>query len=552
MKASHSEIRVVLAQLNPLVGDVAGNLDMVRAAIVRARDDLGARLVVLPELILCGYPPEDLLLHGGLRRRIERAIATLQEDIRGVAFVLGFPEYADDGIYNAAVVIDNGQVLARYRKWLLPNYQVFDEKRYFSSGDEARVFELDGVTFGLTICEDVWEPAPAAAAVQLGAECLIAINGSPYSEGAQQRREQVVRDRVTELSLPVIYVNMMGGQDELVFDGGSFVMTAAGKTVGRAAPFETMDMPVSISRGADGEVQVGADMLHPMMSSVESIYGALVCGTRDYVRKNGFPGIILGLSGGIDSALTMAIAVDALGADAVHAVMMPYHYTSDMSREDAALQADRMGVRYDVISIEPMVSATIGQLAPLFEGLAEDTTEENIQSRSRGVLLMALSNKTGNMLLTTGNKSEMAVGYATLYGDMAGGFAPLKDCSKLTVFALARHRNAQTPDAPPIPVRVIERPPSAELRPDQEDTDSLPPYEILDKILAAFVEQDLSVNEICALGFDRDVVIRILTMVRRNEYKRRQAPPGVRVSRRAFGRDWRYPITSGYAFPEDV
>lgn len=544
-------MRTVLAQVNPLVGDVSGNLEKSLAAISRAREDHDARLVVLPELVLCGYPPEDLLFHGGLQRRIQRAVDTLRESITDVAVVVGYPEYVDGQLFNAASVIDGGEIIAHYRKWLLPNYRVFDEKRYFAAGDTPCVFALDGVKVGLTICEDVWEPEPSAAAAAAGAELIVAINGSPYAEGSQARREQVVRDRVDEQSLPVLYVNMVGGQDELVFDGGSFVMSSTGETLGRAPAYEEADLVVDVVREGD-RVVPKTEMQVPLLDREASIYGALVCGTRDYVRKNGFPGIILGLSGGIDSALTMAIAVDALGADAVHAVMMPYHYTSDMSREDAALQASAMGVHYDVISIAPMVEATLGQLSPLFEGLEEDTTEENIQSRSRGVLLMALSNKTGRMLLTTGNKSEMAVGYATLYGDMAGGFAPLKDCSKLTVFALARYRNALTPDAPPIPVRVIERPPSAELRPDQEDTDSLPPYEVLDAILEAFVERDMTVDDITAAGFERETVVRVLSMVRRNEYKRRQAPPGVRVSGRAFGRDWRYPITSGYAFPEDV
>lgn len=542
-------VSVVLAQLNPLVGDVDGNLQLARDAIIEARDELGARLVVLPEMFICGYPPEDLLFHTGLRRRTDRALAELAAGIADVAFVIGFPEYAQDRIHNAAVVFDGGREIARYRKWLLPNYQVFDEKRYFEAGTEACVFTIDGLRFGLTICEDVWQPGPAAAAAQAGAECVIAINGSPYALGAQQRREAVVRTRALENALPMIYLNMVGGQDELIFDGGSFVVDADGDTVLRAAPFESLLLPVTVSGDSD---KIAFDGPAPVAlpGREHSVYSALVAGTRDYVHKNGFPGIILGLSGGIDSALTLAIAVDALGRDSVRAVMMPYRYTSDMSRDDAAEQARQLGVQYDVISIGPMVDATLGQLAPLFEGLQEDATEENIQSRARCMLLMALSNKTGRMLLTTGNKSEMAVGYATLYGDMAGGFAPLKDCSKSLVFALARYRNGLTPDAPPIPERVITRPPSAELRPDQKDTDSLPPYEILDAILEAFIERDLSVAEISAMGFERDTVIQVLTMVRRNEYKRRQAPPGVRISRRAFGRDWRYPITSGYLFPE--
>ncbi|MEM7612140.1 MAG: NAD+ synthase [Pseudomonadota bacterium] len=544
-----ASLNLVLAQIDPVVGDVNGNLARARDAIISARDEQQARLVVLPEMFLAGYPPEDLLFHAGLRRRVERALAKLGNEITNVAFVVGFPEYADGNIYNAAAVFDGGKEIARYRKWLLPNYQVFDEKRYFTPGDAPCIFTLDGICFGLTICEDVWGPDPCKAAAEAGAQCILAINGSPFSTGAQRRRESVLEERVAQIGLPVAYVNMVGGQDELVFDGGSFAMSAAGELVSRAPSFKQCLLPLTLSQHPDG-VQVDGPSAIEIQSDVARVYHALVTGTRDYVRKNGFPGIILGLSGGIDSALTMTIAIDALGSDAVHAVMMPYRYTSDMSREDAAKQAERLGVKYDIISIEPMVEATLAQLAPMFAGLPEDATEENIQSRSRGVLLMALSNKTGRMLLTTGNKSEMAVGYATLYGDMAGGFAPLKDCSKTLVFALARYRNELTPELPPIPERVITRPPSAELRPDQQDTDSLPEYDVLDPILEAFIERDLSVEEIEALGFEHETVVRILSLVRRNEYKRRQAPPGVRISSRAFGRDWRYPITSGYQFPD--
>ena len=540
--------RIALAQVDPLVGDVEGNLERVSEAVRRGRD-AGARLVVLPEMVLAGYPPEDLLFHSGLRRRIERALAALPALADGVGFVVGFPEYDGDKIWNAAAVFDGGREVARYRKWLLPNYAVFDEKRYFETGDVPCTFEIEGTTVGLTVCEDVWQPGPVAASVAAGAELILTINGSPYAVGAQARREGVVADRVGETGVPLVYVNMVGGQDELVFDGGSFAMAPDGETRVRGPAFEEALVSVTVQRDAAGKVDIAAGDVALLQERCESVYGALVHGTCDYVRKNGFPGIILGLSGGIDSALTLAVAVDALGADAVRAVMMPYRYTADMSREDAALQAAAMGVDYDVVSIEPMVEAAMGQLAPMFGDLARDTTEENIQSRCRCIVLMALSNKTGRMLLTTGNKSEMAVGYATLYGDMAGGYAPIKDCPKTLVYELARYRNSLTPEAAPIPDRVITRPPSAELAPDQKDEDSLPPYEVLDPILEAFMERDLSVAEIAARGFDRDTVVEVLTMVRRNEYKRRQAPPGVRISSRAFGRDWRYPITSGYRFP---
>ena len=446
--------------------------------------------------------------------------------------------------FNASVLFRDGKILARYRKRLLPNYKVFDEKRYFRKGRAPAVVDVGGVSVGLTICEDIWQPEPCASAREAGADLLLAINGSPYQVGAQTRREAVARARVQETGLPMVYVNMVGGQDELVFDGGSFAMQADGAVTYRAPAYETRLDSVRIDT-ASGVVAGGAEPVS--LPGIEpSVYGALVTGTRDYVNKHGFGGVVLGLSGGIDSGLTLAIAVDALGADRVRAVMMPYHYTSDISKIDAAEQARLLGVRYDVISIEPIVTAALGQLADVFAGYGEDTTEENLQSRARCMVLMAMSNKTGDMLLTTGNKSEMAVGYATLYGDMAGGFAPIKDCPKSLVFALARYRNTVSPA---IPERVITRPPSAELRPDQEDTDSLPPYDVLDPILSAFIEEDLSVQEIVEQGFDFDTVVRVLTMVRRNEYKRRQAPPGIRISERAFGRDWRYPITSGYRIP---
>ncbi len=540
-----ANLHIVSAQLNPFVGDVAGNTREVFTAAEHARDELGANLVLFPELILCGYPPEDLLLHQGLRSRVSEALDDLLANLRGIAVLVGYPEYEHGQIFNSAVLFQDGEILGHYRKWLLPNYRVFDEKRYFTAGLQATVVELNGIRVGLTICEDIWQPEPAAAARAAGAEVLVAINGSPYQVGAQARRETVAAARVAETGIPMVYVNMAGGQDELVFDGGSFAMNADTSIAFRAPADEVGLYSVTLNAEPHG-VTIAQTDVKPLPDDIPSIYTALVTGTRDYVDKHGFPGVLLGLSGGIDSGLTLAIAVDALGADRVRAVMMPFRYTSDMSKSDAAEQAELLGVRYDIISIEPIVDVFLQQLAPQFVGYEEDTTEENIQSRARGVLLMALSNKTGDMLLTTGNKSEMAVGYATLYGDMAGGFAPIKDCAKTTVFELARYRNTLG-DA--IPERVITRPPSAELRPDQKDTDSLPPYDVLDPILAAFIEEDLSVEQIVAKGFEFETVVRVLTMVRRNEYKRRQSPPGVRISERGFGRDWRYPITSGYKFP---
>jgi NAD+ synthase (glutamine-hydrolysing) len=540
--AMSASLRIALAQLDLFVGDVAGNTQRVIDAAAQARRDLQADLVLFPELSLSGYPPEDLLFHNGLRRQVMTALERVRAQTSAITVVAGYPEYAEEGIYNAAAVLRDGATVATYRKQELPNYSVFDEKRYFKHGRDTCIFELKGIRIALLICEDIWEPGPARAAQAHGAQLIVVINGSPYSLGYQQRREAVVRERVKDTGLPVVYVNLLGGQDELVFDGGSFVMNAAGEVTQRVAPFVEGLVAVDVDL-VDGRVVPRPGHIEPPLSEEASVYNALVLGVRDYVNKHGFPGVVLGLSGGIDSALTLAIAVDALGAERVHAVMMPSRYTSQWSLDDAATEAKTLGVRYDVISIEGMFVTALEALREVFAGRQPDTTEENIQARSRGLLLMAISNKTGRMVLTTGNKSEMAVGYATLYGDMAGGFAPIKDCSKTLVYRLARYRNSL---GRVIPERVIERPPSAELRPDQKDSDSLPEYDVLDAILELFIEENLSVDEITARGFDRATVGRVLEMVKRNEYKRRQAPPGVRISDRAFGRDWRYPITSGY------
>ncbi|HKU16768.1 MAG TPA: NAD+ synthase [Steroidobacteraceae bacterium] len=535
-------LRIALAQLNLFVGDVGGNAQRVIDTAADARDRLKADLILFPELALSGYPPEDLLFHKGMKRQVAAAMERVRNEVSGIAVMVGYPDYADDTIYNAAALMRDGKVLANYHKQELPNYLVFDEKRYFKPGHESRIVELNGIRVGLLVCEDVWEPNPARAARAAGAQLLVVINASPYSLKSQRRREEIVRERIRDTGLPVVYVNQIGGQDELIFDGASFVMNAAGEVVQHAAPLKEVVYAVDIDL-VDGKAVPRPGQIEPELSEEASAYNALVLGVRDYVGKHRFPGIVLGLSGGIDSALTLAIAVDALGAEHVHAVMMPSRYTSQMSLEDAAEEARTLGVSYDVISIEGMFESALGALQPVFAGREPDTTEENIQARCRGLLLMAISNKTGRMVLTTGNKSEMAVGYATLYGDMAGGFAPIKDCSKMLVYRLARYRNSI---GQVIPQRVIERAPSAELRHDQKDSDSLPPYEVLDAILELFIEDNLSVDEISARGFDRATVGRVLEMVKRNEYKRRQAPPGVRISDRAFGRDWRYPITSGY------
>ena len=536
-------LTIALAQLNLLVGDVQGNAARVIESARRAHTGFGADLVLYPELTLCGYPPEDLLFHRGFRRQIEAGLAHLRDCVRDTTVMVGFPEYTQAEIYYSAALIAGGEIAALHRKSELPNYKVFDEKRYFHPGTQPTVASVKGFKLGLLVCEDIWEPQAAQLARADGAQLLVVINASPYEIHKQREREDKARVRARDVGLPLAYVNLVGGQDELVFDGNSFVMDAQGEVVMRAPPFEEGIYACEFARDARGKVVPRAGQVAAELADEASVYAALVMGVRDYVRKHGFPGVVIGLSGGIDSALTLAIAIDALGKDKVQAVMMPSRYTSAMSLEDARAQAQMLGVKYSVLPIEGMFEATLATLKEEFAGRAPDATEENIQSRCRMQLLMGLSNKTGRMLLTTGNKSEMAVGYATLYGDMAGGFAPIKDCSKLLVYRLAHYRNSL---GRAIPARVIERAPSAELRHEQKDSDSLPPYEVLDPILEAFIEEDLSVDEIEARGFDRATIGRVLDLVKRNEYKRRQAPPGVRVSRRAFGRDWRYPITSGY------
>jgi NAD+ synthase (glutamine-hydrolysing) len=533
-------LRIALAQMNPDVGDVEANVTHMLELCRRARETLRADLVIFPELALCGYPPEDLLFHRGFARDVADALARLASSLDGMSVLVGYPEYQGEVIHNSAALLRPDGPPVIYRKQNLPNYGVFDEKRYFQPGTEPCVIELKGVRLGITICEDIWSPEVAARTATAGAEVLLSINGSPYDTGKLARREAVLKARNAETGLPVIYVNIAGGQDELIFDGGSMAISRGGELVCRAPFFTEALELVEVEPG--GHIVPGS--VAPAPEFVEGVYRALVLGVADYVNKHHFPGVVLGLSGGIDSALTLAVAVDALGPERVRVVMMPSRYTSQMSRDDAERQARTLGVRHDVVSIEPIFEGARAALAEVFRSMPEDVTEENIQARCRGMILMAMSNKFGCMLLTTGNKSEMAVGYATLYGDMAGGFAPLKDCSKTLVYRLAAYRNRH---AEVIPRRVIERPPSAELRPDQKDTDSLPPYEVLDPILEAFIEDDASVDQIVARGFDRAVVGRILGMVKRNEYKRRQAPPGIRISRRAFGRDWRYPITSGFA-----
>jgi NAD+ synthase (glutamine-hydrolysing) len=537
-----SELRLALAQANFCVGDIAGNRDIIIDLALRARDE-GADVVVMPELAITGYPPEDLLFRPGLHARVKAALNVITTRVTGIHLVLGYPEPQGDVLYNSCMVLRDGVVLANYRKQHLPNYAVFDEKRYFTPGNCAVVVEIKGVRMGLSICEDIWEPTSAAQARAAGAEFICNINASPYHLRKAPERLAAVRAAVAAGGIPVAYVNTVGGQDELVFDGGSFALNADGAVAAQAPAFVEDLLPLRVQRNALGVTLHGPHQEAQSSEDEAEVYDALVLGIRDYIAKNRFQGCVLGLSGGIDSALTLALAVDALGAERVMAVSMPSRYTADMSIDDAREQADIMGCEFHVVPIEQPVGAFGDVLTPILSGRDSGIAAENIQARARGVILMAVSNASGRMVLTTGNKSEMAVGYATLYGDMAGGFAPLKDIPKLLVYRLSNWRNAQSPAIPP---RVIERPPSAELRPDQKDSDSLPPYEVLDPILERYIELDQTPHEIAAQGFDLATVKRVAAMVDRNEYKRRQAAPGVRISVRAFGRDRRFPITSRY------
>jgi len=554
-------LKICVAQLNFVVGDMAGNAQKIIDCATAAYQD-GARLVLTPELSLCGYAAEDLFLRPSFIQACDDALKMVSaalSGLKGLHVVVGHPSGGDERTrsvsvqrrFNMASVVSEGQVVASYAKRELPNYQVFDERRYFVAGDKPCVFDVAGTIVGLLICEDAWFDAPALDAKAAGAELLAVINASPFHVGKGDEREQAMHRRVQATKLPLIYAHLVGGQDEVVFEGRSFALNADGVLVGRAPSFEVASFMVDVTRGNPG-AYAGLHLSAPVAEdgSLEAdLWHALVLGVRDYIGKNGFPGALLGLSGGIDSALVLAIAVDALGADKVRTVMMPSPYTAEISWVDARDMAKRVGVRYDEVSIVPEFEAFLGSLKADFEGTQLDTTEENIQARIRGTLLMALSNKFGSIVLTTGNKSEMATGYCTLYGDMAGGFAVIKDVAKTLVFQLARWRNAHDPygtGAEPIPERIITRPPSAELRPDQTDQDSLPPYEVLDEIVSRFMENDQSSDEIIAAGFARADVEKVTRLIRINEYKRRQSPVGIRVTHRSFGKDWRYPITNKF------
>jgi NAD+ synthase (glutamine-hydrolysing) len=535
------KLGVAVAQLNLVVGDIDGNRDRILRAAESARDELLADVVVFPELSISGYPPEDLLLRSDFIAKSRSALDQLAQKAAGICLVVGFPEKLNERLFNSAAVLQSGKIRAVYRKCQLPNYGVFDEKRYFSPGFEPCLFQIRGVNIALTLCEDVWMEGAVERASAAGAQIVLNLNASPFHARKISEREAVLRERIRASRVPIVYVNLIGGQDELVFDGASFAMDAQGEVFYRAPEFE--ESVELIEFRVEKSLTPVPGRIAPGYAEVSSEYAALVLGIRDYVRKNGFQGAVLGLSGGIDSALTLALAVDALGSDRVEIVMMPSRYTASMSNQDAAEQARRLGVQTHRIPIEPAVGAFAAMLEETFRGLPKDTTEENIQARCRGLVLMAISNKKRMLLLTTGNKSEMSVGYATLYGDMAGGFAPLKDVPKMLVYRLAAYRNSISEI---IPLRVIERPPSAELAPNQVDEDSLPPYSILDAILERYVEQDRSIDQMIAEGFDQSDVRKVVALVDNAEYKRRQAPPGVRITPRAFGRDRRYPITSGF------
>ena len=535
-------VNIIMVQDVFQVGDIKCNADKIIDAAIKASQQ-GADLVVFPELALVGYPPEDLLHRQGFLRQTQqqslRVQQSLKDSIGDTGVVFGLPYEHSGNLYNAAIYLCNGMVKEFCFKQSLPNYSVFDELRYFTAGFESTVIDVKGHNIGLLICEDVWQADCVKQAKNNGAQAIIVLNASPFHINKHAERVAILKNHAAQFDIPIMYLNMTGGQDELVFDGDSLAVNRQAELIVRAKLFACD----TVSLTFDGNDIRSEQPLRPVESSDEMVYKALVTGVRDFVRQNGFTGVVIGLSGGVDSALTLVIAVDALGAENVEAVMMPSRYTADISLQDAEAEAELLGVKYDVIPIENVFNGFLTTLAPVFDGAAADTTEENIQARCRGLLLMAISNKKGRMVLTTGNKSEMAVGYATLYGDMCGGFAPIKDVCKTLVYQLCRYRNSVSPA---IPERVLTRPPTAELREDQCDQDSLPEYAVLDRILELSVEQDIPIDEIVAQGLDREEVLQVVTLVQRNEHKRRQSAPGIRVTRRAFGRDRRYPITSGY------
>lgn len=536
------KVCIVLAQINFNLGDIARNTEQIISLSRQAKAQHHAQLVVFPELSLTGYPPEDLLLRPGLYHKIEQALERLKAEVNGLAIIIGLPEKTEHGLFNSAFLIENGEIKARYQKQCLPNYGVFDEKRYFSKGNAACITDLFGIKAGLVVCEDLWQPGPMAQAKEAGAELIIHINASPFDIYKPKQRIDHLQNRIKDNPLPVLSVHWVAGQDDLVFDGGTIAYNADASIAVQAEYFKAALVPVEVSR-TNNNIMVKPQPLPQPLSEVATIYQALKLGVRDFVCKNGFEDVVIGLSGGIDSALTVAIAADALGPEHVTAVMMPSRHTSQMSLDDAKALAENLGVHYKIIDIEPLFQAYLTSLAEEFAQHEIDNTEQNLQARCRGTLLMALSNKHKQMVLSTSNKSETAVGYSTLYGDMVGAYCVLKDVLKTQVYELSNYRNTLNPV---IPQRCIDRPPSAELAPDQVDEDNLPPYALLDDILKRYIEADERFEDLVAAGFDSAVVTHVAAMVEHSEFKRRQAPIGPRVSPRAFGRERRYPITVDY------
>ncbi len=539
---SDTSLHILLAQLNLTVGDIEGNTQKIIKSINDAELDHHTDVIIFPELSISSYPPEDLLLRPAFNEYVIAALDKIVAASKNIHVIIGYPIKQNNKLYNTCCLIHDGKIVKTYYKQHLPNYGVFDEKRYFTPGNESCLFEINGITAALSICEDIWVPEPIQDAAKAGAKIMFNINASPYHKNKLVEREKMIAERAQDSNMYIVYTNLVGGQDELVFDGNSMVVNNQGEIIFHAPQFEEglFNVHLNIDQPKDNTKGIASNSVS---TEEENIYNALVLGVKDYIRKNNFNGAIIGLSGGIDSALTLSIAVDALGAENVEVLIMPSRFTADMSNEDACLQAKILGVNYEIISIEQPFESFLKALEPRFKDLTPDTTEENIQARCRGILLMAASNKSGKLVLTTGNKSEMAVGYATLYGDMAGGYAPLKDIWKTLAYKLAKWRNTQQQV---IPERVISRPPSAELRHEQLDQDSLPDYEILDTILEQYIELDKHPEQIIENGYDADTVYKVIKLVDKNEYKRRQAAPGVRITERAFGRDRRYPITSGY------
>jgi len=540
---ANSDIHIIIGQLNFTVGDIENNTKKIIKAIKKGSEEYHADIIIFPELSVSSYPPEDLLLRPAFNNSIDIALEKIKSETKNIQVILGYPLRKDEKLYNACSLIYNGEIEKTYCKQCLPNYGVFDEKRYFLPGNETCLFEINGVTAALSICEDIWVSKPIADAAAANAKILFNINASPYDKNKNSEREKIISKRASESDMYVVYVNLIGGQDELIFDGNSMIFNKNGDVIFRAPEFKEGLYSACINTEQTKINSNTKEETNLNFTKEESIYNGLVIGVKDYVKKNNFQGVIIGLSGGIDSALTLCIAVDALGPENVEALIMPSRYTAKMSIDDACALAKKLKVSYEIISIEPPFTAFLQALKPIFKKSPVDTTEENIQARSRGILLMAISNKYNKLVLTTGNKSEMSVGYATLYGDMAGGYSPLKDIWKTLVYQLAKWRNQ---NKKVIPENIINRPPTAELRDNQLDQDTLPDYEILDPILEQYIEFDKRPEEIIKNGFDEETVYKIVNLVDKNEYKRRQAAPGVKITKKAFGKDRRYPISSGY------